>query len=114
MLLTALSLYHVVLAFCVRDEYGSIFNREAIPHGRQLRLIGMAILLTVLSTELGILQRILDTVSLTAEEWVVCIVVPLSLLGIEEAIKFYLTRRGAQTAPQARAQVTPQPTPQAA
>src|SRR5215218_9497262 len=110
MLLTALSLYHIVLALCVRDERGTVFNRAAMPHGRQLRLIGMAILLTVLSTELGILQRILDTVSLTAEEWVVCIVVPLSLLVIEEAIKFYLTRRGAEPAPQARAQVTPQPT----
>ena len=67
MLLTTLSLFHVVMALCVRDERGTIFNREAMPHGRQLRLIGMALLLTFLATELGFLQRIFSTVSLTPQ-----------------------------------------------
>jgi Ca2+-transporting ATPase len=114
MLMTALALYHVVLAFCVRDEYGSVFNREALPHGRQLRLIGVSLLLTLLATELGFLQRVLGTVSLTLHEWLVCIAVSLSLLVVEEAIKLYLTRRGAKSAAQPATQVAPAPSPQAA
>ena len=114
MLLTALSLYHVVLALCVRDERGSIFNREAMPHGRQLRLIGISLLLIFLATELGFLQRILSTVSLTLREWLACICVSLSLLVVEEALKFYLVRRGEQPAPQTETQAAPQASPQAA
>jgi len=112
MLLTALSLYHIVLAFCVRDERGTVFNSAALPHGRQLRLIGISLLLTILSTELGLLQRIFTTVSLTLNEWLVCLVVALSLLVVEEVIKFLLTRNDAQPASQpaipAAAQASPQ------
>jgi P-type Ca2+ transporter type 2C len=114
MLLTALSLYHVVLALCVRDERGTIFNREALPHGRQLRLIGISLLLIILATELGLFQRIFSTVSLTLREWLLCIAVALSLLVVEEAVKFYLARRGVQPVPQAATQAAPQPSPQAA
>ncbi len=114
MLLTALSLFHIVLTFCVRDERGTVFNREALPHGRQLRLIAIALLLTILSTEIGLFQRIFSTVSLTLNQWLICLGVALILLVVEEAIKFYFARRGAQPAPQVAAQVAPQPSPQAA
>jgi Ca2+-transporting ATPase len=114
MLLTTLALYHIVLALCVRDEHGTIFNRAAMPGDRQLRMIGLSLLLTLLGTELGILQRILGTVSLTLREWLVCIVVSLSLLVVEEAAKFVLARRAAQREPQVILQPAPQPEPQAA
>jgi Ca2+-transporting ATPase len=114
MLLTTLSMFHIVLALCVRDEYGTIFNRDALPHGRQLRMIGISFLLAVLATELGLFQRILDTTSLSLRQWLVCIGVSLSLLVFEEALKFYLARRKAQPAPQPAAQVAPTPSPQAA
>ena len=74
--------------------------------------MGVVLLLTVLATELGLLQRILDTTSLTLREWLVCIAVSLSLLVVEEAIKFYLARRGARTVPQTSPQATPQSSPQ--
>jgi Ca2+-transporting ATPase len=114
MLLTALSLFHVVLALCVRDERGTVFDREAMPHGRQIRLIGISLLLILLSTELGFFQRIFSTVSLTLREWLVCIVVALSLLVVEEAYKFYLTRGAKQPEPITLPQSTPEPKAQAA
>ncbi|HEY7034478.1 MAG TPA: cation-translocating P-type ATPase [Thermomicrobiales bacterium] len=114
MLLTTLALSHVVLALCVRDEFGSIFNREALVHGRQLRLIGIALLLALLVTEIDFLRRIFSTTSLTFREWLVCIALALGLLVIEEVIKFFLARRGAQPVPQASVQAAPQPSPQAA
>jgi Ca2+-transporting ATPase len=102
------------LALCVRDEFGSIFNREALVHGRQLRLIGIALLLALLVTEIDFLRRIFSTTSLTFREWLVCIALALGLLVIEEVIKFFLARRGAQPVPQASVQAAPQPSPQAA
>jgi Ca2+-transporting ATPase len=114
MLLTALSLFHIVLTFCVRDEYGTVFNREALPHGRQLRLLGISFLLTILATELGLFQRIFSTVSLTLREWLVCLGVALILLVVEEAVKYYLARRAEQPAPQVLAPAAAQATPQGA
>jgi Ca2+-transporting ATPase len=114
MLLTALSLFHIVLTFCVRDERGTVFNRAALPHGRQLRLLGISFLLTILATELGLFQRIFTTVSLTLREWLVCLGVALILLVVEEVIKIYLARHVEQPAPQALAQGAPQTSPQVA
>ncbi len=114
MLLTTLSLFHVVTALCVRDERGSIFNRAALPGGRQLRMIGAALVLTFLATELGFLQRIFTTTSLTLNQWIACLAISLSLLVVEEAIKFYLAHRGPEIAPLESQQLTPQSSPQAA
>jgi Ca2+-transporting ATPase len=47
----------------------------------------------VLGTELGILQRILDTIELTRNQWLVCIGVASSLLVVEELTKFILRRQ---------------------
>ena len=98
----------------MRDERGTLFSRAALPGGRQLRLIGMALLLTFLATELGFLQRIFTTTSLTLNQWIACLAISLSLLVVEEAIKFYLAHRGPETAPEESQQLTPQSSPQAA
>ena len=41
----------------------------------------------VLTTELGILQRILDTVSLTLDQWLICIGASLVILVVTEVRK---------------------------
>jgi P-type Ca2+ transporter type 2C len=98
MLLTTLSLFHVVAGLCVRDERGSLFSRAGLPGGQQLRLYGLALLLTLLVTEIGILQRIFGTASLSLNQWLVAIGIALSLLVVEEVIKVFL-RRSARRAP---------------
>jgi len=93
MLLTTLSFYHVFAGLSVRDETGTIFSRAGVPGGRQLRLYGLVLLLTFLITELGFLQRIFLTTSLTVNQWFVCIGVGLSLVAVEEITKFVLRLR---------------------
>jgi len=112
MLIVTLSLFHVVTTICVRDELGSVFSRDAIPGGRQLRLVGLALALTILGTEIGFLQRILDTTSLSIRQWIVCAVVALSLLVVEEAIKYYLRHRPAPSTLNESAQPQLAPHPQ--
>jgi P-type Ca2+ transporter type 2C len=93
MLLTTLSIFHIFSGLSARDELGTLFKRASIPGWSQLRLYGLAIIVVVLGTELGILQRILDTTELTRNQWLVCIGVASSLLVVEEITKFILRRR---------------------
>jgi Ca2+-transporting ATPase len=94
MLLTALSLFHVTAGLLARDPLGTIFNRDAIPGAKQLRRYGIALGATFAVTVLGILQRIFKTESLTFAQWCICIGLALTLLVVEEIIKYFLRRRG--------------------
>ncbi len=77
-----------------RDEKGTVFSRASWPRWPQLRLYGLALLLTVLVTEVGFLQRIFLSTSLTVNQWLLCTGVALVLLAVEETAKFVL--RGHQ------------------
>jgi Ca2+-transporting ATPase len=52
------------------------------------------VLTIVLATELGFLQNFLGMVSLTGEQWLVCIGVSLSLIVVEEVRKLLKVRTG--------------------
>jgi len=97
MLLVTVSLAHVVIALSVRDEYDTIFSRDSIPAAPQLRLYGVTILLAVLVTEIGFLQRIFDTVGLSLNQWLICTGLALVLLAYEEAAKIVLRQRAEDT-----------------
>ena len=53
---------------------------------------GLSVLTIILAVEFGFLQRLLDTVSLSADQWAICIVVALSLVLVEEVRKFLKVR----------------------
>ena len=59
----------------------------------------------IFATELGFLQRILDTVELTGNQWLICIGAGLPIVVASEIRKLLLRRRdaaAADPAPQAR------------
>ena len=66
----------------------------------------------ILATEFGFLQRILDTVELTGNQWLICIGAALPIVVASEIRKFLLRRRpaSAEPSPEHRA-VVAQPTP---
>ncbi len=74
--LTTLSLMHIVAALECREPTGTIFKRYTIANRRFVQLIGAALVLTFLVTELSPLQRIFDTVSLTSSQWGICLLGP--------------------------------------
>ena len=107
MLLTTLSLFHVVAGLLSRDQLNTIFDRDAVPGAAQLRRYGVSVLAIVAITALDILQRIFGTDPLTADQWAICIGLAASLLVVEELIKLVLRRRtSASSSPTAPA-VTP-------
>ena len=93
MLLTTLSLFHIVAGFMARDQRNTIFDRIAIPGSTQLRRYGLALVLTVAVTGIDFLQRLFGTTSLDFAQWCICIGLASSLLVLEELVKFVIRRR---------------------
>jgi Ca2+-transporting ATPase len=92
--LTTLSLMHIVAALECREPTGTIFKRYTIANRRFVQLIGAALVLTFLVTELSPLQRIFDTTSLTSRQWGICLLGPLVYLALTELGKLYDRHRG--------------------
>ncbi|GIH07761.1 ATPase [Rhizocola hellebori] len=102
MLLTTLSLFHLVAGLLSRDQVNTIFDRSAIPAATQLRRYGFALVAIVAVTLLEPLRRIFSTTELSLTMWAVCVGLALSLVVVEELIKLALRRRspaGAQLRP---------------
>jgi Ca2+-transporting ATPase len=100
--LVTLSLLHIVVAVSTRDPERSAFGLHTIANRRFNLMILGALGLTLLVTELGFLQRIFDTTSLTAEQWGVCLLAALAGLILAEIAKFILRHvGGGSTAPAA-------------
>ena len=75
-------------------------SRDLLADRRQVGLYGLALLLTILATELGFLQRLLGTQSLDGQQWLLCVVVRRLVLVADEVIKLVLRlRRGRAPAP---------------
>jgi Ca2+-transporting ATPase len=86
---------HVAAALEAREPTGTVFKRYTLENRRFVQLIGAALVLTFLVTELGPLQRIFDTVSLTSSQWGICLLGPIVFLAAAEVGKL-LDRRGGE------------------
>jgi Ca2+-transporting ATPase len=92
---TTFAIANVFFSFTVKSERESIFTLSAFSDWRLMKATGMSALAIVLGTELGILQRILGTVSLTGREWVVCILGGLTIIVASEIQKLVLRARSS-------------------
>ncbi|WP_116949101.1 cation-translocating P-type ATPase [Jiangella endophytica] len=93
--LTATSLLHIVAALEWRDPLRTVFTRATLANGRFIRLVLIAVALTFLVTAVGGLQRVFDTVELTATQWGICLLAPLGYLVLAEIEKLVAGRRAA-------------------
>jgi Ca2+-transporting ATPase len=84
------SLYCVFAGLIVRDETRTAFNRDIIADRHQLLLYGLALVLTLLATELNFLQNWLGTTRLTGGQWFICIGMAFSLVVVDEVIKVFM------------------------
>jgi P-type Ca2+ transporter type 2C len=100
MLLTTLSLFHLFGALLIRDQVGTIFDRDAVPGIMQLRRYGISLLAIVAITALEFLHRIFGTTGLSFEQWCICIGLAASLIVVEELIKVVVRARTPAPAPE--------------
>jgi Ca2+-transporting ATPase len=87
------SLLNIAVALSARSETASAFNRDFLHDRHQLMLYGLALLLVLLPTVLGFLQRVLRFEALSLEQWLLCIGLAVVLLLVDEVIKFFLRSR---------------------
>jgi Ca2+-transporting ATPase len=87
--LAAFSIANVLLSLTALDRRRSVFTLDTFDDHRFVLFTGMSLLAIVLGTELGILQRILGTVSLTPRQWLICVVAPFTILIVSEAFKWW-------------------------
>ena len=99
--LVTLSLMNVIMAVITRDPEHTTFSMETIANRRFNLLVLACLVLTLLVTSLNILQRMFDTVSLSARQWAICLVAVALTALVMEVGKFVLRRTGwASTLPQ--------------
>jgi Ca2+-transporting ATPase len=94
----AFSLTNIWFALETADEEKSVFSAETLANPTLLKAAAGAFIATVAATELGLLNRILDTVNLTVDQWLLCALVSLLTLAVAEIKK--LLRIRTSEAPQ--------------
>jgi Ca2+-transporting ATPase len=85
--LTVFSLANIWFALETSDPQHSVFGMDLRDNPTLLKGVGLALLVTIASVELGFLNRFLGTVNLTTEQWILCIVVSLGVLIVAEVVK---------------------------
>jgi P-type Ca2+ transporter type 2C len=93
MALTTFAITNLVFSFTTRDDRRSVFSLDTFGD-RMFVIASLASALSiVLATSFGFLQRILDTVELTGNQWLICIGAALPIVAASEIRKFVLRRR---------------------
>ena len=87
------SLFNIVLGLMSRSESDSVFSRETVSDRRQLLLVGLAFLFTVLPTQLDFLQRWLGLTELTGNQWLIALALALALVLVDEVVKVFRRNR---------------------
>jgi P-type Ca2+ transporter type 2C len=90
--LTVFSLANIWFAFETAHEEKSIVSAETLANPTLLKAGAAAIIATVAASELGLLNRILDTVNLSTEQWVICLVLSLAIVAVAEIKKLLRIR----------------------
>jgi P-type Ca2+ transporter type 2C len=93
MALTTFAITNLVFSFTTRDDRRSVFSLGTFSD-RMFVIASLASATSIIvATELGFLQRILDTVELTGNQWLICIGAGLPIVVASEIRKFMLRRR---------------------
>jgi Ca2+-transporting ATPase len=100
--LTVFSLANIWFAFETAHEEKSIVSAETLANPTLLKTGALAIIATVAASELGLLNRVLDTVNLSTEQWIICLVLSLAVVAVAE-IKKLLRIQTSDTPELARA-----------
>jgi Ca2+-transporting ATPase len=85
--LATFSFMNIAFSWGTKDMTKSVFSHDVLAD----RTLGIATIISLVATiaasELGLLQRILGTVSLTFDQWIVCALVGFSILVVSEVRK---------------------------
>jgi Ca2+-transporting ATPase len=90
--LTTFALSNIWLALETSDEDPPMFSALTPANPMLLKTVALSFLAIVLTSELRILNRILDTVSLTLDQWLICVALSVSIIIVAEVKKLLRIR----------------------
>jgi Ca2+-transporting ATPase len=90
--LTTFAIANLAFSFTARDELRSVLSADGLGDRTFLTASLMSVVAIVLATELDFFHRILDTISLTGNQWLICIGAGLTIVVASEIRKLLLRR----------------------
>src|SRR4051794_27619806 len=93
MALTTFSLANLFFSFTARDELRSVFSLDTFSDRTFIVSSLLSIAAIVFATELRFFQRILDTLEMTGNQWLICIGAGLTVVVASELWKFVRRRQ---------------------
>ncbi|HEX5857382.1 MAG TPA: cation-transporting P-type ATPase [Microbacterium sp.] len=90
--LTTFAIGNLAFSFTARDDLRSVFSLDSLGDRTFLTASLMSVVAIVIATELDFFHRILDTVPLTGNQWLICIGAGLTIVVASEIRKFLLRR----------------------
>jgi Ca2+-transporting ATPase len=94
MAMTTFAIANLMFSFTARDELKTIFSLDTFSDRMFLKASLLSVVAIVLATELGFFQRVLDTVPLTGDQWLICIGAGLTVVVASELWKWAARRDG--------------------
>jgi Ca2+-transporting ATPase len=91
--MTTFAIANLFFSFTARDALASVFNLDTFNDRQFIVTSLMSVAAIVLATELQFFNRVLGTVSLTGDQWLICIGAALAIIVVSEIWKFVLRRR---------------------
>jgi Ca2+-transporting ATPase len=86
------SLANIWFALETSNEDRSVFSSEMLENPTLLKTAVLAFAFTIAATELGILNRLLDTVNLTIDQWWLCLLISVAMIVVAEVKKLLKIR----------------------
>ena len=96
--LVTFSMLHLFFSLETSDEERTLFSSELLENPILIKTSAVSLLTIFLATTFGPLQRVLDTVELSVEQWAICIVAGAVIVVVAEVRKF-MRRRARSTEP---------------
>jgi Ca2+-transporting ATPase len=93
--LTAFGIANLLFSFTARDKLRSVFSLDTFNDRTFLVASLLSAGAIIFATELRFFQRILDTVELTGNQWLLCIAAGSLVVVVSEIWKFFLRRKEA-------------------
>lgn len=93
MAFTAFVFFQLVNSFCVRAGDETVLSRHSLSNRSLLWALAGVVLMQILIVQNTFFEQVFDTVPLTLSQWGLVLVVPLSLLVVEELRKLVVRAR---------------------
>ena len=97
--LATFSIFNVFFSLETADEERTLLSSQLLENPVLLRATAFSAVAIVAATELGLLQRLLDTVDLDTRQWGLCLLVAASILVICEVKKLLRIRTDVEPEP---------------